>query len=69
MARAGDLRVALRSTTREATQAFEQKIRQLPEVLQCHCVAGDTDFVLVICARSCLSTRFLRSNSSARPWN
>lgn len=45
-------RVALRSTTREATLAFERKIRQLPEVLQCHCVAGDTDFVLVICARS-----------------
>jgi len=45
-------RVALRSTTREATLAFERKIRGLPEVLQCHCVAGDTDFVLVICARS-----------------
>lgn len=45
-------RVALRSTTREATLAFERKIRELPEVLQCHCVAGDTDFVLVICARS-----------------
>lgn len=45
-------RVALRSTTREATLAFERKIRQMPEVLQCHCVAGETDFVLVICARS-----------------
>lgn len=45
-------RVSLRSTTREATQAFERKVRALPEVLQCHCVAGETDFVLVICARS-----------------
>ncbi|WP_374568129.1 Lrp/AsnC family transcriptional regulator [Ideonella sp.] len=45
-------RVALRSTSREAVQAFERKIRALPEVQQCHCVAGDTDFVLVICARS-----------------
>ncbi|MDP9601779.1 Lrp/AsnC family transcriptional regulator [Variovorax sp. NFACC27] len=45
-------RVALRSTTREAIQAFERKVHALPQVLQCHCVAGDTDFVLVICARS-----------------
>lgn len=45
-------RVSLHSTTREATLAFERKVRQLPEVLQCHCVAGETDFVLVICARS-----------------
>lgn len=45
-------RVALRSTTREATQEFERKIRALPQVLQCHCIAGETDFVLFICARS-----------------
>jgi DNA-binding Lrp family transcriptional regulator len=45
-------RVSLRITTRASTLAFERKIRQLPEVLQCHCVAGETDFVLVICARS-----------------
>lgn len=45
-------RVALRSTTRQATQSFERKIRELPQVLQCHCIAGETDFVLVICARS-----------------
>lgn len=45
-------RVALRSTTREAIRAFERQVQALPQVLQCHCVAGETDFVLVICARS-----------------
>jgi DNA-binding Lrp family transcriptional regulator len=45
-------RVSLRSTAREAIQAFERKVQALPQVQQCHCVAGETDFVLVICARS-----------------
>lgn len=45
-------RVSLLSTTREATLAFERKVKALPEIQQCHCVAGETDFVLVICARS-----------------
>lgn len=45
-------RVALRSTTREAVHAFETKVRALPQVQQCHCIAGDTDFVLLICAQS-----------------
>lgn len=45
-------RVTLKTTTREAISAFERRVRALPEIQQCHCVAGETDFVLVIRARS-----------------
>jgi Lrp/AsnC family leucine-responsive transcriptional regulator len=33
-------------------QAFERKIRAMPQVLQCWKVAGETDFVMLVCARS-----------------
>lgn len=46
------VRATLKNTSRGANQAFERKVKALPEVLQCYCVAGETDFVLVICARS-----------------
>ncbi|MCC6466971.1 MAG: Lrp/AsnC family transcriptional regulator [Alphaproteobacteria bacterium] len=32
--------------------AFERKLRAMPQVLQCWKVAGETDFVMLVCARS-----------------
>ena len=33
-------------------QALERKLRAMPQVLQCWKVAGETDFVMLVCARS-----------------
>jgi len=36
----------------DLVRAFERKVKELPEVIQCWMVAGDTDMVLLVCARS-----------------
>jgi Lrp/AsnC family leucine-responsive transcriptional regulator len=45
-------RVRLERQTREAIEAFEAAVAALPEVLECHSVLGDTDYVLRIAAAS-----------------
>jgi len=44
--------LSLERPSEDATQQFERKIRALPQVLECWKVAGDTDFILLVCARS-----------------
>jgi Lrp/AsnC family leucine-responsive transcriptional regulator len=44
-------RLSLERPSEEATERFERKVRAMPQVLQCWKVAGDTDFVLLVCAR------------------
>lgn len=45
-------RVSLERPRQDLIEAFERKVRDLPEVLQCWMVAGDNDFILLVCARS-----------------
>jgi Lrp/AsnC family leucine-responsive transcriptional regulator len=44
--------LSLERPSEAVTVAFESKIRALPQVLQCWKVAGDTDFILLVCAKS-----------------
>jgi Lrp/AsnC family transcriptional regulator, leucine-responsive regulatory protein len=46
------VRIALERPREDLLQAFERKLRDLPQVLQCWCVAGNVDFVLLVCATS-----------------
>jgi DNA-binding Lrp family transcriptional regulator len=56
------VRIALERPREDLLQAFERKLRDLPQVLQCWCVAGDVDFVLLVCAASIEEyQRFARS--------
>jgi DNA-binding Lrp family transcriptional regulator len=45
-------RLSLDRPREDLVRAFERKVRELPEVVQCWMVAGDTDVVLLICAKS-----------------
>ncbi|MGQ0741441.1 MAG: Lrp/AsnC family transcriptional regulator [Alphaproteobacteria bacterium] len=42
-------KIVLESTKEAVLVAFESKIRSDPAVLQCYGVAGDTDYLLVLC--------------------
>jgi Lrp/AsnC family leucine-responsive transcriptional regulator len=46
------VRIALERPREDLLQAFERKVRDLPQVLQCWTVAGDVDFVLLVVAES-----------------
>ncbi len=46
------MRIALERPREDLLAAFEKKVRDLPEVLQCWTVTGDVDFVLLVCATS-----------------
>jgi DNA-binding Lrp family transcriptional regulator len=46
------VRISLERPREDLLQAFERKLHDLPQVLQCWCVAGDIDFVLLVCASS-----------------
>ena len=43
--------VRLSRHSREDIDAFEQKVVELPEILECHAMSGERDFVLRIAAR------------------
>ena len=56
------VRIALERPREDLLQAFEQKLRSIPQVLQCWTVAGDVDFVVLVCAASLEEyQRFARS--------
>ena len=42
--------VALRSQTDKAFEAFEQAVTAAPEILECHLMAGGTDYLLRVAA-------------------
>ena len=44
--------LSLERPSEAVTVEFERKVRAMPNVLQCWKVAGDTDFTLLVCARS-----------------
>jgi Lrp/AsnC family transcriptional regulator len=44
-------RVKLAAHGRDSLGRFEQAVRELPEVLECYTLMGDTDFLLRICVR------------------
>jgi Lrp/AsnC family transcriptional regulator len=44
-------RVKLSTHGRDSLGRFEQAVRELPEVLECYTLMGDTDFLLRICVR------------------
>ncbi|HLI12172.1 MAG TPA: Lrp/AsnC family transcriptional regulator [Alphaproteobacteria bacterium] len=46
------VRLALERPREDLLRAFERKVQEIPEVLSCWCVAGDHDFVLLVCART-----------------
>ena len=43
--------VRLSRHSREDIDAFERKVQELPEILECYAMSGETDFVLRIAAR------------------
>ncbi len=42
--------VALRSQSDKALEAFERAVEAAPEILECHLMAGDTDYLLRVVA-------------------
>jgi DNA-binding Lrp family transcriptional regulator len=45
------VRVRLERDTRPSIEAFERQVRTLPEVLECYCLLGTTDYLLPVAAR------------------
>ena len=46
------IEVKLNSQRREDLEAFEQAIRAMPEILECHMITGEFDFLIRVCVRS-----------------
>ncbi|MFN0262942.1 Lrp/AsnC family transcriptional regulator [Tepidamorphus sp. 3E244] len=46
------LEIRLVSQRREDTQAFEQAIVDMPEILECHMISGEFDYLMRVTARS-----------------
>lgn len=44
------MRVWLKRQDQDTTDAFVEAVRQLPEVLECHVMAGDCDLLLQVVA-------------------
>jgi len=44
--------ISLTSQSDQAMEAFETAVRQCPEVLECHLMAGDADYLMRVAARS-----------------
>ena len=60
--------VSLRSQAEEALRAFEEHIRQLPEVRECHMLNGEIDFILKIVSKDLQSFQeFLTSKLTPAP--
>ncbi|TIX51888.1 Lrp/AsnC family transcriptional regulator [Alteraurantiacibacter aquimixticola] len=60
--------VSLRSQAEEDLRAFENHIRQLPEVRECHMLNGEIDFILKIVSRDLQSFQeFLTSKLTPAP--
>ena len=60
--------VSLRSQAEEALRAFEDHIKMLPEVRECHMLNGDIDFILKIVSKDLQSFQeFLTSKLTPAP--
>ena len=60
--------VSLRSQAEEDLRAFENHIKQLPEVRECHMLNGEIDFILKIVSRDLQSFQeFLTSKLTPAP--
>jgi Lrp/AsnC family transcriptional regulator len=60
--------VRLTSHGRQSLAAFEERVRQLPEVMQCFTVMGAIDFVLMVVATDIRAyERFMREHLSQLP--
>ena len=60
--------VSLKSQAEEALRAFEDHMRDLPEVRECHMLNGEIDFILKIVSRDLQSFQeFLTSRLTAAP--
>lgn len=60
--------VSLKSQAEEALRAFEDAMRQLPEVRECHMLNGEIDFILKIVSRDLQSFQeFLTSRLTPAP--
>ena len=60
--------VSLRSQAEEDLRAFEEHIKQLPEVRECHMLNGEIDFILKIVSRDLQSFQeFLTSKLTPAP--
>ena len=44
--------ISLRSQSDESMNHFEQAVKDCPEVLECHLMAGDADYLIKVAARS-----------------
>lgn len=57
--------VKLRSHSRDAMPEFEEAVKKMPEVVECHTVLGETDYVLRIVATDLPAyEKFFRENLS-----
>ena len=45
------IEVKLVSQRRDATEAFEQAIGEMPEILECHMISGEFDYLMRVAAR------------------
>ena len=60
--------VSLKSQAEEALRQFEDHVRQLPEVRECHMLNGEIDFILKITSRDLQSFQeFLTSKLTPAP--
>lgn len=60
--------VSLKSQAEEALRAFEEHMRDLPEVRECHMLNGEIDFILKIVSRDLQSFQeFLTSKLTPAP--
>ncbi len=60
--------VSLKSQAEEALRAFEDHMRELPEVRECHMLNGEIDFILKIVSRDLQSFQeFLTSRLTPAP--
>jgi DNA-binding Lrp family transcriptional regulator len=60
--------VSLKSQAEEALRAFEDHMRELPEVRECHMLNGEIDFILKIVSRDLQSFQeFLTSRLTSAP--
>lgn len=56
------LQVCLHNLTHESIQSFKQAIEQIPEVIACYQVTGETDFLLSVLSSDLISYQALLSN-------
>lgn len=55
--------VAIKVVDEETLNCFEAKVQELPEILECHSVSGEKDFILKIVARDVPTyERFLKKH-------